>query len=159
MAYQAILENAPASYRQILLHIANEPSEPMIIHCTAGKDRTGVISALILSLCGVDDRTVAFEYALTEIGLQEWKKGAVRGLAERLNLGLSTQEASNMLSAKAVNMRAFLNMMRERYGGAEAYVRDKCGMSVEDVANIRANMVVKEVPVHQMVSGKDDGRS
>ncbi len=68
-AYTDILNNAPESYRTILLHLANEPEKPLILHCTAGKDRTGVICALVLSLCGVDDEIVAHEYSLTEVGL------------------------------------------------------------------------------------------
>jgi protein tyrosine/serine phosphatase len=63
-AYASILENAPPSYKTILLHLANEPEKPLIVHCTAGKDRTGVICALVLSLCGVDDEVVAKEYSL-----------------------------------------------------------------------------------------------
>jgi protein tyrosine/serine phosphatase len=60
LAYADILEQAPPSYKQILLHLANKPSKPLIVHCSAGKDRTGVICALILSLCGVDDETIAY---------------------------------------------------------------------------------------------------
>lgn len=69
-AYSDILERgAEDAYPKILRHIANEPEKPLIIHCSAGKDRTGVICALLLSLCGVDDETVAKEYELTEKGL------------------------------------------------------------------------------------------
>lgn len=38
----------------------------MLIHCSLGKDRTGVISALILSLCGVSDEDVAKDYSFSE---------------------------------------------------------------------------------------------
>ena len=83
-AYTSILENAATtSYRTILLHLAYEPSKPLIVHCTAGKDRTGVICALVLSLCGVDDEVVANEYSLTEIGLpEEWKKAVIEHVSD-----------------------------------------------------------------------------
>ncbi len=42
-----------------------------MIHCSLGKDRTGVICALILSLCGVQDSIVAHEYALTALGIED----------------------------------------------------------------------------------------
>lgn len=56
----------------ILDHLggSKEP-EPILIHCSLGKDRTGVICALVLSLCGVEDGIVAQEYALTALGIEE----------------------------------------------------------------------------------------
>ena len=100
-AYSNILDNAPPSYRTILLHIANEPSKPLIVHCTAGKDRTGVICAIILSLCGVDDEIVAHEYALTEIGLPEaWKQGVIEHLMVHPALKDNMAGALNMISAR-----------------------------------------------------------
>src|SRR2546421_8253250 len=69
-AYADILASGKDAFRQIFLHIRDNPSEPCLIHCTAGKDRTGVISALILSIAGVNDQEIAEEYALTTQGLE-----------------------------------------------------------------------------------------
>ena len=92
---------APPSCRTILLHLANEPEKPLIVHCTAGKDRTGVICALVLSLCGVDDDFVAHEYALTEIGLpREWKKTVIKHLLVNPALQGNMEGAWNMISSK-----------------------------------------------------------
>ncbi|KAI1639923.1 tyrosine phosphatase [Biscogniauxia mediterranea] len=75
-AYMAILEagsspsNAYRPFATILSQLASEsPPAPMLIHCSAGKDRTGIVCALILSLCGVEDEVVAQEYSLTNLGL------------------------------------------------------------------------------------------
>lgn len=64
--------NESRPYARILEHLAGDssPPTPVLIHCTAGKDRTGVICALILSLCGVEDEIVAHEYSLTNLGLK-----------------------------------------------------------------------------------------
>ena len=102
-AYLDILNNAPPSYRKILLHLANEPSKPLIVHCTAGKDRTGVICALVLSLCGVDDEVVAHEYSLTEVGLTtEWKAAVIEHLMDNPVLQGNMAGALNMISARYV---------------------------------------------------------
>ena len=45
----------------------------IIFHCTAGKDRTGVLAAVILTLLGVDIDTICWEYAITEPGLGSWR--------------------------------------------------------------------------------------
>jgi protein tyrosine phosphatase len=100
-AYTSILENGPPSYSVILRHLAHKPSEPLIIHCTAGKDRTGVICALVLSLCGVDDEIIAQEYSLTEVGLsQAWKEAVIQHLMSHPALDGNMQSAWNMIGAK-----------------------------------------------------------
>ncbi|RDW62235.1 hypothetical protein BP6252_11668 [Coleophoma cylindrospora] len=105
-AYDSILQTgARTSYRTILLHLANEPTKPMIIHCTAGKDRTGVICALVLSLCGVDDETVAREYSLTELGLPEkWKVEVIKHLMDNPDSKLTLSGARNLISARQVQI-------------------------------------------------------
>jgi protein tyrosine/serine phosphatase len=72
----------------------------MIIHCTAGKDRTGVICALILSICGVSDETVAYEYSLTEEGLAELKDTLIAQLLGNPALENNEKGAINMISAR-----------------------------------------------------------
>jgi protein tyrosine/serine phosphatase len=73
----------------------------LIIHCTAGKDRTGVICALVLSLCGVDDEIVAQEYSLTDRGLStEWKDSVIVHLMANPALKGNKEGAWNMIGAK-----------------------------------------------------------
>lgn len=74
----------------------------MLIHCTAGKDRTGVICALVLSLCGVDDETVASEYALTDAGLASSREKILQHLMSHPALKDNPAGALNMLGAKWV---------------------------------------------------------
>jgi len=97
-AYMTILraasapDNTRAPYASILAHLSSSSSttnttpEPILVHCTAGKDRTGVICALVLSLCGVADDVVAHEYALTALGLRDSQESIIERLA-------STEEA------------------------------------------------------------------
>ena len=47
-------------------------------------------------------------------------------------------------------MMATLQMIRERYGGAEDYIRARCGLSNEEISQIRASLVVAEAPIHQV---------
>jgi protein tyrosine/serine phosphatase len=72
----------------------------LIIHCTAGKDRTGVICALILSLCGVPDDIIAYEYSLTEEGLAEFRETLIAHLLAHPALEKNEKGALNMISAR-----------------------------------------------------------
>jgi hypothetical protein len=69
MAYTGILRNGATPFGTILRHL-RDSDDPIVIHCTAGKDRTGVICAIILKLLGCDDDVVAREYELTTTGLR-----------------------------------------------------------------------------------------
>src|SRR5436190_2005958 len=52
------------------LHLLAEPGAvPLVFHCAAGKDRTGVVAALTLSLLGVSDDDIATDYSLSRLGM------------------------------------------------------------------------------------------
>lgn len=70
--YAVILEKGAPYYRKIFLHLLQNHSihsnKSIIVHCTAGKDRTGIFCMLLLGLCGVDDEIIANEYGLSSLG-------------------------------------------------------------------------------------------
>ena len=103
-AYKAILKSgAKSAFAPVLKHLAATDPTPCLVHCTAGKDRTGLLCAIVLSLCGVDDQHVADEYALTEEGLAPLKPGIMaRLIAAAPAHGLDVDSAARMLSSKCV---------------------------------------------------------
>ncbi|ROW10248.1 hypothetical protein VMCG_01776 [Cytospora schulzeri] len=148
--YARILEagsspDGPQPFAVILRHLASpSPSPPpaLLAHCTAGKDRTGVICALILSLCGVSDEAVAHEYSLTDLGLKERKEEFISHLILEDPLKDDREAAERMVSSKRESMVGTLKMIREKYGGVEEFVRKECGLSDGDIEQIRRNLVV-----------------
>lgn len=100
-AYEDILENGSGSYRRIFEHIRDKPKEGCLVHCTAGKDRTGLLVALVLQLAGVEDEIIAEEYGLTEVGLAGWKDAIIEHLLWEVGLGDAGREgAERMLGAR-----------------------------------------------------------
>lgn len=90
-------------FRTILAQLATpETPSPLLVHCTAGKDRTGIICALILSLCGVDDEVVAHEYSLTDIGLRERHEELLTYLLANDEFKGNAELAKELISARYV---------------------------------------------------------
>ena len=101
-----ILMAAGEAYGAILRFLGQQSPEGggVLVHCTAGKDRTGVLIALVLALCGVEDRVISEEYELTEMGLGAYRDVIIQRLMARAGEGLV-----------AADMRAMRRMLCARY--------------------------------------------
>lgn len=111
-----------------------------VFHCTAGKDRTGLLAALLLSLAGVDDEAIAEEYALTDQGLAPLRELFVTRLLANPVLEGDEVGVRNMVSSKRENMLAALEMVREEFDGWEEYVRERCGLGEGEVGRLRRRL-------------------
>jgi hypothetical protein len=113
--------------------IADARSAPLVFHCIAGKDRTGILSALTLSLLGVDDQTIADDYALSEDAEpQAWAYYARRkpDVIRPAGIVISPREA----------MLRFLTGLRERHGSVAGYVAS-IGVTPDHVAALREHLL------------------
>ncbi|KAK4177560.1 protein-tyrosine phosphatase-like protein [Triangularia setosa] len=150
-AYASILSGAISPnnpyrpFRTILEHLASSPETltPILIHCSAGKDRTGVIIALILSLCGVSDEVIAHEYSLTEIGLARRKESIV----DKLTAPGAPHEgnrtaAEAQVGARKEYMLATLTNIQQTYGSVEEYLLNHMGLGQQTLEQIKKNLVV-----------------
>ncbi|KAK6001458.1 hypothetical protein QM012_002789 [Aureobasidium pullulans] len=146
-AYSDIMANGPTAYKTILSHLAQPNPSPCIIHCTAGKDRTGVIVAILYLLCSVPAPTVAKEYSLTDTGLQHLVPLFTERLLKNPALTNNQEGVRNMISAQPEKMAATIEMIQNTYGGAEGYVRDVVGLSDEQIAQIRKNLLSNDKAV------------
>ncbi|MEV7907777.1 tyrosine-protein phosphatase [Streptomyces anulatus] len=63
--YHEVAQDGWAEIREALEVIADADNAPVVVHCAAGKDRTGVLTALVLRLLGVSEEDVIADYALT----------------------------------------------------------------------------------------------
>ncbi|KAM0816511.1 putative Tyrosine phosphatase [Seiridium cardinale] len=150
-AYQDILNSASSPknvaqpYRTILQHLAASGGgmpTPVLLHCTAGKDRTGVICALILSLCGVEDRIVAHEYSLTAVGLKARRGEILRHLLKEPDFQKNPSGAVRMIGARAENMIETLKKIREKWGSVEKCVVDLKFLAEDEIEYLRKNLIV-----------------
>jgi len=142
--YMEIVEKGTDPVHKVMIHARDHPDEPCLIHCTAGKDRTGIIVAIIHMLLGVNDEEIVKDYTLTTIGLEP----ALPGLIERFKAHdvyrNDWEGTMNMSSAKPEWITAFLGRFREKYGTAEDYLKNEIGLSDGDIEKIRSNLLVPE---------------
>lgn len=140
-AYTDILESAGPAFRPVFEFLRDADSgEKFLVHCTAGKDRTGLLCALVLMLAGGTDEQVAQEYHLTEMGLREWKVEMIERLMQIEVLLEDRKGVERMVSANVETMLAVIGMIREKYGGVERYMTTKCGFKDEDIYSIRKKL-------------------
>ncbi|KAK8070826.1 hypothetical protein PG997_011029 [Apiospora hydei] len=148
-AYKNILlaasSNDDKPYEKILAHLStSDKPSPILMHCTAGKDRTGVLCALILSLCGVDDASVVAEYHLTDTGLKSRHDELMDFLMSDPAMAGNRAGAWRMISANPRNMQVHLNWIRDNYGSVEKCVVDLGLITPEGIEQLRKNLVVDE---------------
>ncbi|KAL7621217.1 hypothetical protein AAE478_008534 [Parahypoxylon ruwenzoriense] len=152
--------NSFQPFKTILEHLASpspSPPAPCLIHCTAGKDRTGVICALILSLCGVADEVVAHEYSLTDLGLKSRHAELIKHLTSSSLLQDHQYGAERMISAQREAMLGTLAMIRKTYGSVEKCVIDLGLLSPDGIRQLRSNLVV-DVDSEEVVSWQNHAK-
>ncbi len=99
--------------------IAERDNHPLVFHCTAGKDRTGVLAAMVLAAMGIVDKDVVEDYTLSAPLMKE--------IRNRMTSDPETAQGVKDLpdfqwEASAESMAAFLSLLRRDYGSAEGYL-------------------------------------
>jgi protein-tyrosine phosphatase len=109
---------------------------PQLFHCTAGKDRTGWVAALLLHLAGVDDPTIESDYLLTN-ALTSGSRARVEAEIVKV-LGPDHVVAFEpTLVADIEYLRSGYDAIEQAYGDRTAYLRDGLGLDGETVAELR----------------------
>ncbi|MFI7433204.1 tyrosine-protein phosphatase [Micromonospora haikouensis] len=114
--------------------IADNAAEPVVVHCVAGKDRTGIVCALTLSALGVGDADIAADYALSTEASQRFSAWVAATMPDAREL------PAPYLASPAEAMTLFLAELREGHGSAEGYLRH-AGVTDAQLAALRDHLL------------------
>jgi protein-tyrosine phosphatase len=136
--------NAP-EYAKVFAELKQEQL-PLLYHCAAGKDRTGVFSALVLLTLGVPENTVLADYELTNKYLRDamTPEAAKKLMASSSTPGLSQLSPDQrrvMMAADPEFLKSTLRQIDEQYGSFDNYRRTALGVSDSDVSQLRARLL------------------
>ena len=136
--YIGYLEFGPESWLKIFEILANKDSLPLVLHCTAGKDRTGVSTAFLLSVLGVDRDLIEADYQLTNLDTErqadfiENSGGFPEGVdREAMILAAGVPEDA---------MKVFLDGVESRWGSVLGYL-EEIGITKNQMNVIRDNFL------------------
>ncbi|HZB40832.1 MAG TPA: tyrosine-protein phosphatase, partial [Ilumatobacter sp.] len=124
--YSGLLAHAAAEIGSVFTTLAAPDAMPAVFHCAVGKDRTGLVAALLLTWLGVDRETVLDDFELSDAHVgQAQRDELVRRMADR---GIGPEAAAGILGASRESMQDTLDELDTRYGGADNYLREHCGV-------------------------------
>lgn len=133
--YLEFLERFRPNFARAVTAVANAPEGAVIVHCQGGKDRTGLIAAMLLRLAGVGIDAIAEDYALSEIHLAPRMDQWLAGAADE-----EERERIRQISrTPAPSMKRVLKDLERRYGSIAAYL-EAGGATPEDVERARSRL-------------------
>lgn len=136
-------------YRRMLLRLIE--GDTLLFHCAAGKDRTGVAAALILSLLGVDYDQIVTDYLLTqsliEGRMETWLAGGATDSDKYENFQKKLTEQPKellkpVLDADISYIQTLLEYVDSTYGSFESYATKQLELSQDQLQALRNNLLV-----------------
>jgi protein-tyrosine phosphatase len=136
--YDHMVDDCGAALATAVGHVAAPHAQPVLVHCSAGKDRTGVVVALVLSLLGVPDEVIAEDYTLTSAYLAEEFTQAVEQL--QASTGLGQRLNGQALACPPELILATLERIRASHGSVQEYLLAH-GLTAEQIATLRRTLI------------------
>ncbi|MBC3515966.1 tyrosine-protein phosphatase [Neobittarella massiliensis] len=131
--YISLLDEHGQAIRRVFEEFIDHRRSCCLFHCTAGKDRTGVIAMLLLKLAGVDDECVEADYAVSEDNLRQ----LIAGAQEQLD---QYHVPAYLFASNPAEMQKTLCHLEETYGGATGYL-SHIGFSDDEIEVLRHSLL------------------
>lgn len=137
-SYLSFLVSSMESLRETFTRLAAPDGLPSIIQCAAGKDRTGVVCAILLSVLGVKREDVVEDYLLSNT---HWAEAELAPYGDRLGAaGIAPADLFPLFGVSAPSIRKLLTTLDDTYGGAAHYLTEFLGVEVASVERLRDSL-------------------
>jgi protein-tyrosine phosphatase len=138
--YIDLLDRLAPELRIILDRAVDSPNRPLLFHCAAGKDRTGLTAAILLGLLGVPNEVILDDYELTST---YFTPGRMDALAEALaKYSVPEDRIRPLLEARRPVLATTLRHLHERWGGFDGYVEQHLKVLADLPHRLRAALLV-----------------
>jgi protein-tyrosine phosphatase len=135
--YTEMLDDAVPQIVGALEVLAGPEARPAVFHCTAGKDRTGLLAALVLSLLGVPEETVVADYALSGEAMARLREKLILKYPDGKDV---IADSNEVFSADPANMTALFAYVAKKYGSVAGYASE-VGVPEAVVSRLRQSLL------------------
>jgi protein-tyrosine phosphatase len=125
------------SYKK-LFALIKDGETPILFHCTAGKDRTGVAAGLLLALLGAEKSEIVRDYMRTREAVPKLKEKVLRNINFLLR-GFVGRKMQPLFDVDESYIMSAFSAVFEKYGSIEEYFKIEYGYTDDDIAELRGN--------------------
>jgi len=133
-SYRGMMDRCAEEIGAVFRRLACEDGLPAVLHCTAGKDRTGLIAALLLLGLGVPRGLVLEDYALTGHYTGDRIRAAEQFFRER---GVDPAQVSALMGSEPATLAEALDHLEATHGGVERWARERAGLADAELGSLR----------------------
>jgi protein-tyrosine phosphatase len=136
--YRMLIEDRGPVIASVVRELAAPGALPAVVHCSVGKDRTGVIIALVLSVVGVPDEVIASDFAATGLFLTGEQRTAMVSMIT--SYGMDEDRAAQLMSSDPVLITEVLDSVRRYHGSVGSYLVAH-GVSLDEIEVLRRELL------------------
>jgi len=137
--YIGQINHAATTIGELFSALAESDRLPAVFHCHAGKDRTGLVAALLLEALGVERDAILDDYELT--ARYRLRAQQDQTFERMMKLGLAPEAAAGVLTAPRWAMRSALEYLDREYGNVEHYLTGPAAMERSDLGRLSAELL------------------
>ena len=133
----AIVEEFADEYKNFFRHIIENNAEPFVFHCTAGKDRAGFASAMILTILGVPREKVIEDYLLTNTYVEDHVDNKMLEIELKTFFRADTDNLRKINLVEERYIQAAFDTIDSKWGGMDRYISEALNLSEEDILKLQ----------------------